>query len=148
MICITRYYGVNFNYTCRENFNALYFACNQSNNLECIKFLIDIGIKINVMSAYGCTPLSNLCTYPNNLEYIEYLVDHGGDINDSMLYNACQLSNNLESIKYLIEIGINVKYTNKQDIWNAAIKTDDKVVIGYLQNNFMKNRRFNLFIII
>lgn len=83
-----------------------------ANNIEIIKYLLEIGANINCQDENGRTPLIKACMY-NNFEIAKLLIFKGANIdlknnnNARALHYACYYGSS-ELIKYLIEHGANL----------------------------------------
>ena len=88
------------------------FTASRHNNIEIVKYLIELGANVNQQNDNHFTPLF----YPS-FDIMKVLVDAGADINyitehgETALSNTCILDR-LEEVKYLISLGVDVNAGN------------------------------------
>jgi hypothetical protein len=88
----------------------MYYALENPNNTDKIKFLLEEGLDPN-SQLDGSYLIFNSIMTPNNSENIRTLVNAGANINskignsDNPLYMASRLPNNSENINTLLELG-------------------------------------------
>ena len=65
-------------------------AAARNGSLDCLSYLLDVGVNVNVNSAsYGCTPLHEAC-YSNHTNCVRELILRGADVNE-VDFNGCSL---------------------------------------------------------
>ena len=123
--------------------NAILFASlggrGRSNGLEVFQYLEGLGLKVNVTSKNGVTPLHNLSRSSNDLAILQYFIDKGVDPNaidkegNTALLNAAS-NNKLEVIKYLSEKTKSIDHTNKDghSALALAVQNNSAEVVEYL----------------
>jgi len=127
--------GDNINQQNRHGDTALIFACENKNNYDTVKLLLDNRAEINIKNKYGQTALDIACE--NNFKNIvELLLEKGAEINikntnsETPLWIACEKGHE-EIVELLLEKGAEINIKNKDDdtpLWIACKKGYQKIV--------------------
>jgi ankyrin repeat protein len=100
---------------------AFMIACENIENMDTIKYLINKGANINNKDSYGITTLIKLCIGDNAdqcIDVIKYLIKKKANINlktnfgNTALIFASKFSKSGILVKYLIEQGANINEKN------------------------------------
>jgi ankyrin repeat protein len=111
--------------------SVFHFAV-RSRNIDIINYLIEKGVRMNVLTHGNSTPLMDAVSYPNNLEVVKVLVDAGADLNVFPLnlflaaVLCCKSGGGFETLKFLKESGM--QYFEHDSNGNS--------MIDMLRNNF------------
>lgn len=101
---------------------------------DAIKFLIENGADVNVVSKYDGTTVLRLAVECNNIGMVKYLIEHGADprLDKELLLNAD--IHNFEMINYLVEHGADVNAKNESDdtLLTIAIERKEYPLAKYL----------------
>ena len=117
--------GGNINAKYKDGDTLLQHACQVKNNLEIVKYLVDIKkADVNSKNNYHETPLHHACSY-GSLAIVNYLVEKGADVNalddkgETLLHKVCFFNEHpLEIVKYLVEkkkADVNAQTDSKAD---------------------------------
>jgi ankyrin repeat protein len=63
-----------------------------SGHLECVKFLISIGVNVNPKDRWGATPLNDA----KNEDVRDYLIQEGGVVGSNITYKTIKNANGSE----------------------------------------------------
>ena len=95
-----------------NGWTALHFAANYANS-EIIEYLLSLGMKVNMVSNSGQTPLLCACCDSDRLDNIKTLIKQGADIHQidshgcTALHFAARFAKS-EIIEYLLSLGMKV----------------------------------------
>ncbi|NAS30018.1 ankyrin repeat domain-containing protein [Flavobacteriaceae bacterium R38] len=135
--------GVPYKNLNREGGNAMIFASQgtrgSSNTLEAYKYLESLGIKANVTTDKGITPLHALSYRNKDTSIFKYFLSKGVDINqpneegNTVFLNAAYL-NNLEIVSLLAEHVTDINHKNKEGktALMLAVSRNNLEVVNYL----------------
>ena len=100
---------------------------------ETAKFLISIGVDVNVSNAQECTPLMFACTHQNFSDIVRLLINNGAAVNVENLYGETALMfancvGDQATIELLIKAGARTNSKDKPNITFAGKKTGEIIV--------------------
>jgi len=101
--------GVHLNQGNNHGDTPFHCACKNIENVNIIKYLVELGVDINKENKNGDTPLHFACRFGKDEKVVEYLVEHGINIykenkyNETPLHDACKHEINENIVKYLVE---------------------------------------------
>ncbi|WP_066222495.1 ankyrin repeat domain-containing protein [Formosa haliotis] len=136
--------GVDYKTLNNEGGNAMIFASaggrrGNTNGLDVFKFLESKGIKANVKTTKGLTPLHGLASGSKDIAVINYFLDKGVDVNqadqngNTPFLNAAS-RNNLEIVTLLQKHVKDVNLTNKkgESALALAVQGNTTDVVSFL----------------
>ena len=134
--------GVTTSKNTKTGENAIFFATtgrNNKNGIAVFEYLEGLGLKFDVKTSKGLTPLHNLARSSANIELYDYFIHKGVDVNqvdtngNNALLNAAN-RNKLEVITYLVEKTSNINHSNDkgETALTKAVQSNSPEVIGYL----------------
>lgn len=118
------------NYICNSDLSYVFYAAISSGNIEVVKYFVELGIPLPVISA-------GTAVRSGNLDVLKYLHGLGVNIKNPQ-YTACAIENgDFELIKYLIENNspfdlISAWHTGQSDL-NIAKYIVDNIELDYSQ---------------
>ncbi len=143
--------GVIYN---KNNFvggNAFMFAANgwrrSSNEISTFKYLDNLGIKANIQTADGNTPLHMLAFSQKDPQVYDFFVENGVDINvrnsdgNTALINATR-ANNEEFLDYVLPLTDDINHQNKDGysaLTYAVRRTNSELINSLLSNGANPN---------
>ncbi|MEM6718301.1 MAG: ankyrin repeat domain-containing protein [Bacteroidota bacterium] len=132
--------GIDYKSLSNQGENAILFASRglrrKTNTLDTFKYLTSLGIKPNVVTTEGETPLHSLASRSEDVAMFEYFVKKGVDVNQAnkdgntaLLYAAYR--NEDDVVRYLASQTKNIDHQNKEGrsaLTNAVYRNSSEVV--------------------
>eukprot|EP00558_Chaetoceros_sp_UNC1202_P000504 CAMPEP_0197258852 /NCGR_PEP_ID=MMETSP1429-20130617/83216_1 /TAXON_ID=49237 /ORGANISM="Chaetoceros sp., Strain UNC1202" /LENGTH=311 /DNA_ID=CAMNT_0042723039 /DNA_START=1780 /DNA_END=2711 /DNA_ORIENTATION=- len=119
------HHGADIHAKNKNDWTALHYTCQYSNNVNAVKLLLDKYADVNAKTKDGVTALHIICCNFGNIDMVKLLLERGVDIHAkdedgwTALHTMCQYSNNINAVKLLLERGASVNVKTKDSGWTA-----------------------------